>query len=95
MYYKVKDVNKGYEETFSESVVRSCSVGKCDSRNDFVNCSHDQMEISGCTQRFCCSDTDLCNSTSKVNVNLLPLVILCFLFISIFSNINKIMTNFL
>ena len=76
VYYKVKEAGKGNEELIKESVTRSCSAGICDSRNDLVNCSHDQLENPGCTRRFCCNDADFCNAAGSLAISYLPFILL-------------------
>ena len=75
-YYKVKDIRKGNDDTFAESVTRSCSAGKCDPREDFVNCTYDQLENPGCTQRYCCNNADLCNAADSLTISHLTLVLI-------------------
>ena len=66
-------MKKGNEDSFMESVTRSCSAGKCDPRDDFVNCTYDELENPGCTQRYCCSDADLCNAADSLTMSHLTL----------------------
>ena len=73
VYYKVMKVGKS--DSFYESIVRTCSVGRCYQRDDFVNCTLDKLENPGCTKRLCCNDRDLCNqATSNAKHTLLHIL---------------------
>ncbi len=66
----------GRTDSFYESIVRTCSVGRCYERNDFVNCTADQLENPGCTRRLCCRDKDLCNQAPQ-STSIAMLLICC------------------
>ena len=61
VYFKAKAPD--LDDVYYESTVRSCSVGHCQNRDDFHNCSTTLLENPGCMKRFCCDKWDLCNST--------------------------------
>ena len=63
VYFKAKDPE---EEVYYESTVRSCSVGHCQTRDDFHNCSNVKLENPGCMKRFCCDIGDLCNAAQAL-----------------------------
>ncbi|XP_052805488.1 uncharacterized protein LOC128234907 [Mya arenaria] len=67
VYFEMLDVtdNGNFIHT---STVRSCS-SECKSRDDFINCTELQRNSRGCIRKDCCSDTDLCNSSNDVKLD--------------------------